>query len=54
MDRIVTMRHLNAYIGRYPTKRHRRSVEQKTGWNVEGSFLEKIPISGPSKPGHGE
>jgi hypothetical protein len=44
MDRIVTMRHLNAYIGRYAAKRHRRPVEKKTGWDVEGSFLEKIPI----------
>ncbi len=44
MDRIVTMGHLNAYIGRYAARRHPRPVEKKTGWDVEGSFLEKIPI----------
>ena len=44
MDRIITMTHLNAFIGRYSIKRHRRSVERKTGWDVEGNFLEKIPI----------
>jgi len=44
MDKIVTMSHLNAYIGRFAAKRHRRPVEKKTGWDVEGSFLEKIPI----------
>jgi len=44
MDRIVTMSHLNGYIGRYAAKRHRRPVEKKTGWDVEGSFLEQIPI----------
>jgi hypothetical protein len=44
MDRIITMTHLNTFIGRYSAKRHRQSVEQKTGWDVEGNFLEKIPI----------
>ena len=44
MDRIITMTHLNTFIGRYSTKRHRRSVERTTGWDVEGNFLEKIPI----------
>jgi hypothetical protein len=38
------MTHLNAFIGRYSTKRHRRSVERTTGWDVKGNFLEKIPI----------
>ena len=41
MDRIVTMHHLNAYTGRFAAQRHRRPAEKKTGWDVEGSFLEK-------------
>ncbi|MCC6545313.1 MAG: hypothetical protein IT392_12585 [Nitrospirae bacterium] len=44
MDRIILMKNLNAYTGRFSSKNNQKTPEKKVGWYIEDNLLEKIPI----------